>query len=212
MAVSTGSAWTTSLASANLSSVAGLTYASPANVRMTGANTFTLDTTVYQPAGAYLTSVTADSPLAGAGTAASHLTVDLSSKQAASTSLTSLAGLSYASPAFVRMTGANTFTLDTTLYQPAGNYLTTLTTATPTNLTGFIKGNGSVLSADNSTYLTGNQTITLSGDASGSVCGSALTVKSIRLPKYIGQTVDKILRATLLSMSGSLSFKVNDSL
>lgn len=33
-------------------------------------------------------------------------------------------------------------------------YLTSLNTSTPTNLTGFIKGNGSVLSADNSTYLT----------------------------------------------------------
>ena len=36
--------------------------------------------------------------------------------------------------------------------QGTGSYLTTLTTSTPTNLTGFIKGNGSVLSADNSTY------------------------------------------------------------
>lgn len=33
-------------------------------------------------------------------------------------------------------------------------YITSLTASTPTNLTGFIKGNGSVLSADNSTYLT----------------------------------------------------------
>ena len=34
------------------------------------------------------------------------------------------------------------------------SYFTSLTTATPTNLTGFIKGNGSVLSADNTTYQT----------------------------------------------------------
>jgi hypothetical protein len=33
-------------------------------------------------------------------------------------------------------------------------WITSLATSTPTNLTGFIKGNGSVLSADNSTYLT----------------------------------------------------------
>ena len=214
VAVSTGSAWTTSLASANLSSVAGLTYASPANVRMTGANTFTLDTTVYQPAGAYLTSVTADSPLAGAGTAASHLTVDLSSKQAASTSLTSLAGLSYASPAFVRMTGANTFTLDTTLYQPAGNYLTTLTTATPTNLTGFIKGNGSVLSADNSTYLTGNQTITLSGDASGSGAtsiGVTLGTTGVAAGTYNTVTVDAKGRTTSGSNAAYLTGVTADS-
>ncbi|MFA6586244.1 MAG: hypothetical protein WCS86_03750 [Candidatus Paceibacterota bacterium] len=36
--------------------------------------------------------------------------------QAAHANLTSVAGLSYASPAFVKMTGANTFTLDTTAY------------------------------------------------------------------------------------------------
>ena len=42
---------------------------------------------------------------------------------------------------------------DTAYFQIAGSYLTSLTTSTPTNLTGFIKGNGSVLSADNTTYL-----------------------------------------------------------
>ena len=40
-----------------------------------------------------------------------------------------------------------------TLGVDATTYISTLTTSTPTNLTGFIKGNGSVLSADNSTYL-----------------------------------------------------------
>ena len=69
-----------------------------------------------QPAGAYLTAVVADSPLSGSGTAASHLTVDLSSKQAADAGLTSLAGLTYASTSFVKMTGADTFTLDTSTY------------------------------------------------------------------------------------------------
>lgn len=54
------------------------------------------------------------------------------SKQAGHANLTSLSGLSYTSPAFVKMTAANTFALDT------------------------------------NTYLTANQTITLSGEASGS--------------------------------------------
>jgi hypothetical protein len=72
-----------------------------------------------QPAGAYLTSVTADSPLSGAGTSASHLVVDLSSRQAADAGLTSLAGLTYVSTAFVKMTGVDTFTLDTATYEPA---------------------------------------------------------------------------------------------
>src|SRR6478609_2798111 len=34
--------------------------------------------------------------------------------------------------------------------------------------TGFVKANGTTITYDNSTYLTGNQTITISGDASGS--------------------------------------------
>lgn len=53
-------------------------------------------------------------------------------KQPSSTNLTSLSGLAFASTSFVKMTGANTFTLDT------------------------------------STYLTANQSISLSGEASGS--------------------------------------------
>jgi hypothetical protein len=45
--------------------------------------------------------------------------VDLSSKQNLDAGLTSLAGLVYASAAFVKYTGADTFTLDTTTYQPS---------------------------------------------------------------------------------------------
>ena len=110
-------------------------------------------------------------------------------KQILSNNLTSLTGLTYSSPANVRMTGTNTFALDTTVYQPAGAYLTTLTTATPTNLTGFIKGNGSVLSADNSTYLTGNQSITLGGILSGS--GTTSISASAASGYYMPATADQ---------------------
>ena len=41
--------------------------------------------------------------------------------QASSTNLTSLSGLAYVSAAFVKMTGANTFTLDTSVYYLASN-------------------------------------------------------------------------------------------
>jgi hypothetical protein len=61
------------------------------------------------------------------------------SKQAGSTSLTSLAGLTYVSTSFVKMTAAGTFALDT------------------------------------STYLTANQSITLSGDVGGSGATSITT-------------------------------------
>lgn len=56
----------------------------------------------------YLTGVTADSPLSGAGTSASHLTVDLSSRQPLNTNLTSIGGLANASGALVN-NGAGTF-------------------------------------------------------------------------------------------------------
>jgi len=59
--------------------------------------------------------------------------------QAANANLTSLAGLSFGTTAFVKMTGANTFTLDT------------------------------------NTYLTANQTITLSGNVTGSGTTSITT-------------------------------------
>jgi len=62
--------------------------------------------------------------------------------QASSTNLSSLAGLTYTSSAIVRMTGANTFTLDTASYQPI------------LNGTGFVKASGTSITYDNSTYLT----------------------------------------------------------
>lgn len=45
--VSTGSAWTTSLATVNLSSLAGLTYTAVSFVKMTSSGIFTLDTNTY---------------------------------------------------------------------------------------------------------------------------------------------------------------------
>ena len=71
--------------------------------------------------------------------------------QASSASLTSLAGLTYVSASFVKMTAANTFSLDT------------------------------------STYLTANQTITLSGDISGSGT-TAITTTLATVPITKGGT------------------------
>lgn len=97
IAVSTGAAWTTSIATANLSSLAGLTYAAGSFVKMTGANTFTLDTNTYSLSSHNHSGV----------------------YQPASSSLTSLAGLTYSSLAFVKLSGAGTFTLDTNSYVTA---------------------------------------------------------------------------------------------
>lgn len=134
-----------------------------------------------------LSAITVDSPLSGAGTPASHLTVDLSSKQNVSSILTALAGLSYSSSTpFVKMTGASSFSLDTATYITGNQNINlsgdlsgsgaTSISGTVTGIqgkgitlsTGFLKYSGSAWTFDNSTYLTGNQNITLSGDASGS--------------------------------------------
>jgi hypothetical protein len=63
------------------------------------------------------------------------------------------------------------------------------------NGTGFVKISGTTISYDNSTYLTGNQTITLSGEASG----SGATSISVTLDN--AAVINKVL--TGLSVSGS---------
>lgn len=62
-----------------------------------------------------------------------------------------------------------------------------ITTSTTTNGTGFLKGNGSVISFDNSTYLTANQTITLSGEATGS--GSTSIAVTLTNSAVIGKVL-----------------------
>jgi hypothetical protein len=111
----------------------------------------------------YLSSVYVDSPLSGSGTSGSHLTVDLSSKQNVNSNLTSLSGLSYASDSFVKMTGTNTFTLDT------ATYLTSYT-ETDSVVKGLVDAKGDILAgtADN----------TLARLAVGSVNGQIIVADS----------------------------------
>lgn len=146
--ISTGSGWSTSLNAANLTSLAGLSYVSLSFVKMSASGTFSLDTATYDTSGtasglisthestynhinyntAYTHSqVTSGNPhqvtyaeLGGTQPAPithSHAWSDITSGVPAN--LTSLAGLTYVSAAFVKMTGAGTFTLDTVLYEPA---------------------------------------------------------------------------------------------
>ena len=99
-----------------------------------------------QPAGSYLTAVTADAPLSGAGTSASHLVIS----QANTTT-----------DGYLSSTDWNTFNNK----QPAGTYVTSISIAssngftgtssggaTPsltlaTSVTGILKGNGTAISA-----------------------------------------------------------------
>jgi hypothetical protein len=114
--------------------------------------------------------------------------------QQASASLSSLAGLSYASGTpFVKMTAAGTFSLDTNTYLTANQTITlsgdgsgsgttaiTFTLATVNSNVGTfnnvtVNAKGLVTSASNVSYLTANQTITLSGNVTGSGTTSITT-------------------------------------
>lgn len=93
----------------------------------------------YTPANAAIT-ISTTAPLQGGGDLSANRTFSITQsttstdgylsstdwntfngKQAGSANLTSLATLAYVSESFVKMTGANTFALDTTVYYPASN-------------------------------------------------------------------------------------------
>lgn len=70
---------------------------------------------------------------------------------------------------------------------------------TALNGTGFVKATGTTISYDNSTYLTGNQTITLSGDIIGSgatAIATTLANSGITAGTYMSATFDAKGRAT----------------
>jgi hypothetical protein len=66
------------------------------------------------------------------GSAAVTISYNTVGAQASNSNLTNLAGLTYASTSFVKMTGANTFTLDTTVYAPLASPTFTGTPTAPT--------------------------------------------------------------------------------
>ena len=78
------------------------------------------------------------------------------------------------------------------------------------NGTGFVKASGTTISYDNSTYLTGNQTITLTGDVTGSGATSIATTlanSGVTAGTYNGNiTVDgkgRVTAATNISVNNS---------
>ena len=142
----------------NLTSLSGLTYASLSFVKMTAAGTFALDTNTYLTAGSAVSTFSAGTTgftpstatsgaivlagtlnVANGGTGVTTLaalasnTAFSSLYQGLNTNLTSLSGLTYASLAFVKMSAAGTFSLDTNTYITTGSAVTTFSAGT----TGF---------------------------------------------------------------------------
>lgn len=66
------------------------------------------------------------------GSAAVTISYNTVGAQASNTNLTNLAALTYGSTSFVKMTGANTFSLDTTVYAPLASPTFTGTPSAPT--------------------------------------------------------------------------------
>lgn len=77
------------------------------------------------------------------------------------------------------------------------------------NGTGFVKASGTTLSYDNSTYLTANQTITLSGDASGSGTTAITVAVSDDSHNHTASTISGLSTADFTS--ANVSQWTNDS-
>jgi len=167
--------WVTFNGKQNAITAAALTANNDTNVTLTLGGT---------PASALLaaTSLTlgwtgtlADARIASAAT--------WNAKQTGSTSLTSLSGLSYASTSFVKMTGANTFALDTTVY----------VSGTPWTGMGYLISGGALGTPSsgtltNCTFPTLNQSTTgsaasftgsLSGDVTGTQSATAISATTV---------------------------------
>jgi hypothetical protein len=73
--------------------------------------------------------------------------------------------------------------------------------------TGFVKISGSTISYDNSTYLTGNQTITLSGDVSGSgATAITTTIGALKVTNaMLAGSIDLTTKVTGLLPDGNIS-------
>lgn len=150
--------------------------------------------------------------------------------QAADSGLTSLAGLTYASAAFVKYTAADTFTLDTTTYQGSDAQLTDVAGLTPSDNNVIIGNGANFVTESGATARTSlglgigvdvqAYDATLAGLAAGgtantfSYFSAANTITEIPFRYFSGsQDVNYGLGATSLSSltngSGNMAFGIN---
>ena len=271
--------------STNLTSLAGLTYASASFVKMTAAGTFTLDTNTYylasNPSGytnntGTVTSVsvttangisgtvatstttpaitltlgaitpttvngltftaaatgftiaggttsktlTVSNTLTLAGTDSSTLNIGSggtlgsaaftasSAYQASSTNLTSIAGLTYASASFVKMTAAGTFTLDTNTYYLASNpsgYTNNTGTVTSVSVTTANGISGTVATSTTTPAIT----LTLGAITPTTVNGLTLTAAATGFTIAGGTTSKTLTVSNTLTLAGTDSSTLN---
>ena len=133
----------------------------------------------------------------------SDIQTQIGGKQASSTNLTSLAGLTYASTSFVKMTAAGTFSLDTTSYQGALTLTTTGTSGAATLVGNTLNipqysGGSSYTFSTGLTNTSGTVTSNLSTGVSGgqSVVGGTAASNSLTLSSTTNATKGKLLFGT----------------
>lgn len=191
--------------SANLTSLATLAYVSESFVKMTGANTFALDTTAYYPA----SNPNGYTSNTGTVTSVAALTIgttgtDLSSSVATGTttpvitlnvptaSATNRGALSAADWTTFnnKVPSSRTLTINGTGYDLSADRSWTIPAGTVLNGTGFVKASGTTISYDNSTYVptsgtgaTGTWGISISGNAA-----TATSATFLNSSNYIQRT------------------------
>ena len=197
----------TSLADGYLSSVNWTTFNNKENALTFAATDF--DRVVDAISIDYTNGQAASGTLKGFLTSADWTTFN--GKQAGHVNLTSFAGLTYVSTSFVKMSGANTFSLDTNaysltshnhsgVYEPTDADLTAIAALGFTSTSFLKKTAADTWALDTNTYLTGNQTITLSGDVSGSGATAITTaIGADKITEAMLKAVDTALDEDILT-------------
>jgi hypothetical protein len=174
--------------SANLTSLATLAFVSESFVKMTGPNTFALDTTAYYPASnpngytsntgtvtsvAALTIGTTGTDISSSvanGTTTPVITLNVPTASASNRGALSAADWTTFNN---KVPTSRTLTINGTAYDLSADRSWTIPAGTVLNGTGFVKASGTTISYDNSTYVptngtgaTGTWGISISGNAS----------------------------------------------